>query len=218
MSLFLKSTAVDMAGGDPGPAGKPRTDELLPLARAAIAGDEDAASTLVAHVGRAMMAVVRRVLGRASPDVDDVTQDAVIAFLGTLASFRGECSVFHFAQRIAILTALTAQRRTRLRDRWTRSEETPGDDRADESGSSPMDTTAARRRRALVRDLLAELPDVIAESLGMHYALGYTVEEIASAAGVSPNTVWSRLRLGKHALRRKLDGDARLAEQLEVRG
>jgi len=28
---------------------------------------------------------------------------------------------------------------------------------------------------------------------------------------------WSRLRLGKSALRRKLDGDARLAEQLEVR-
>ena len=115
MSLFLKSTAVDMVGGESGPFAKPRMDELLPVARAAVAGDEEAAGTLVAHLGRSMLAVVRRVLGRGSPDVDDVAQDAVIAFLDSLATFRGECSVFHFAQRIAILTALTAQRRLRLR-------------------------------------------------------------------------------------------------------
>jgi len=217
MSLFLKSTAVDMAGGAPAPAGRPRSDELLPLVRAVVAGDEEAAGTLVAHVGRSMLAVVRRVLGRQSPEVDDVTQDAVIALLGGLATFRGECSVLHFAQRIALLTALTAQRRARLRERWTEAAESSADDAADERAASPMDVAAARRRRALVRDLLAELPDVIAESLGMHYVLGYTVDEIAAAAGISPNTVWSRLRLGKLALRRKLEGDARLAEQLEVR-
>lgn len=217
MSLFLKSTAVDLVGGESGPVVKPRTDELLPLARAAVAGDEEAAGTLVGHLGRSMLAVVRRVLGRGSPDVDDVAQDAVIAFLDSLATFRGECSVFHFAQRIAILTALTAQRRFRLRQRWTSPAEASGDHLADETATSPMDTAAARRRRDLVRDLLAELPDVIADSLGMHYVLGYTVEEIATAAGVSANTVWSRLLLGKSAFRRKLDGDTRLAEQLEVR-
>lgn len=217
MSLFLKSAAVDLAGGESGPVAKPRTDELLPLVRAAVVGDEEAAGTLVAHVGRSMLAVVRRVLGRDSPDVDDVAQDAVIAFLDSLVTFRGECSIFHFAQRIAILTALTAQRRLRLRERWTPPAAAPGDHQADETATSPMDSAAARRRRALVRDLLSELPDVIAESLGMHYVLGYTVEEIAAAAGVSPNTVWSRLRLGKSALRRKLDGDARLAERLEGR-
>jgi hypothetical protein len=30
--------------------------------------------------------------------------------------------------------------------------------------------------------------------------------------------VWSRLRLGKRALRRRLQGDAQLAEMLEVKG
>jgi len=217
MSLLLKSMAVDMAGGAPAPAGRPRSDELLPLVRAVVAGDEEAAGTLVAHVGRSMLAVVRRVMGRQSPEVDDVTQDAVIALLGGLATFRGECSVLHFAQRIALLTALTAQRRARLRERWTEAVESSADDAADERAASPMHVAAARRCRASVRDLLAELPDVIAESLGMHYVLGYTVDEIAAAAGISPNTMWSRLRLGKLALRRKLEGDARLAERLEVR-
>jgi RNA polymerase sigma-70 factor (ECF subfamily) len=217
MSLFPKSTAVDMAGGDPGPVAKPRTDELLPLARAAGAGDDDAAGTLVAHVGRSMLAAVRKVLGRECPEVDDVTQDAVIALLGSLRNFRGECSILHFAQRIAMLTALTAQRRLRLRERFALLAATPGDELRDDAAVSPMESAAARLRRAVVRDLLAELPEVIAESLSMHYVLGYTVDEMAVAAGISPHTVWSRLRLGKQALRRKLDGDARLAERLEVR-
>jgi RNA polymerase sigma factor (sigma-70 family) len=217
MALSAKFTVAPWLGDESSPVVKPRADELLPLARATIAGDEDAAGTLVAHLGRSILAVVRRVLGRECPDVDDVTQDAVIAFLDSLATFRGECSVCHFAQRIAILTALTAQRRLRLRERVTPATDAAAEHAADDAAASPLDGAAARRRGALLRDLLAELPDVIAESLGMHYVLGYTVEEIAVIAGVSPNTVWSRLRLGKLALRRKLHGDTTLAERLEVR-
>ena len=61
--------------------------------------------------------IVRKVLGRGHPDIDDVTQDAVIALLTALLTFRGECSVEHFANRIALLTALAARRRSRSR-RW----------------------------------------------------------------------------------------------------
>jgi RNA polymerase sigma factor (sigma-70 family) len=217
MAFFAKSTVIDVGGGEASPAVKSRVDELLPLARAASAGDVEAAGTLVAHLGRSMLVVVRRVLGRHCADVDDVAQDAVIAVLDGLVSFRGECSVFHFAQRVAMLTALSAQRRIRLREHWTVATEVPGDGVADDAGASPMESAASRLRRVLVRELLGELPDVIAEALGMHYMLGYTVEEIAAVAGISPNTVWSRLRLGKQALRKKLDGDAGLAERLEVR-
>jgi RNA polymerase sigma factor (sigma-70 family) len=217
MATFVRSTAADLVGDASGRTVKPRSDELLPLARAAAAGDEEAAGTLVSHVGRSVLAVVRRVLGRDCPDVDDVAQDAVIALLDSLDGFRAECSVVHFAQRIAMLTALTAQRRIRLRERWTLVAENPADDVADDASRSPLESTAARTRRALVRALLGELPDVIAEALAMHYVLGNTVEEIAEAAEISPNTVWSRLRLGKQALRRKLEADASLAERLEVR-
>jgi len=193
-------------------------DELAGLARAAAAGDPDAASTLVMHLGGSMFAIVRRVLGRRHADVDDVAQDAVIALLGALPKFRNECGVTHFAHRIALLTALAALRRARVRQRFT---DGSGDGELDAEAddvASPWATTVSTRRRVLVRQLLDELPDVIAEALALHFILGYTVDEIAEAAAISPNTVWSRLRLGKQALRRKLAGDARLAELLEVGG
>ena len=82
--------------------------------------------------------------------------------------------------------------------------------------SHPTGGAHATRRRQLVRQLLDELPDAIAEALGMHYILGCSVEEIAEAATVSPNTVWSRLRLGKHALRKKLANDQALLALFEV--
>jgi RNA polymerase sigma-70 factor (ECF subfamily) len=193
-------------------------DELAGLARAAAAGDPDAASTLIMHLGGSMFAIVRRVLGRRHADVDDAAQDAVIALLGALPKFRNECGVTHFAHRIALLTALAALRRARARQRFT---DGSGDGELDAEAddvASPWATTVSTRRRVLVRQLLDELPDVIAEALALHFILGYTVDEIAEAAAISPNTVWSRLRLGKQALRRKLEGDARLAELLEVGG
>jgi RNA polymerase sigma-70 factor (ECF subfamily) len=201
-------------------------DELAELARATVAGDADAAGTLVMHLGGSMFTIVRRVLGHRNADVDDVAQDAVIALLGALPKFRNECGVAHFAHRIALLTALAALRRARVRQRWTDSGDGISEDREMEREgglpieqiASPLAITVTARRRALVRQLLDELPDVIAEALALHFILGYTVDEIADAASVSPNTVWSRLRLGKQALRRKLEGDARLAELLEVRG
>ena len=195
-------------------------DELAGLARAAAAGDADAASTLVMHLGGSMFAIVRRVLGRRHADIDDAAQDAVIALLGALPNFRNECGVAHFAHRIALLTALATLRRARVRLRFTdgsgdRELDAEAEAEADDV-ASPWATTVSTRRRVLVRQLLDELPDVIAEALALHFILGYTVDEIAEAAAISPNTVWSRLRLGKQALRRKLEGDARLAELLEV--
>jgi RNA polymerase sigma factor (sigma-70 family) len=193
-------------------------DELAGLARAAAAGDPDAASTLVMHLGGSMFAIVRRVLGRRHADVDDAAQDAVVALLGALPKFRNECGVTHFAHRIALLTALAALRRARVRQRFTDGRGDGELDAEADEVASPWATTVSTRRRVLVRQLLDELPDVIAEALALHFILGYTVDEIAEAAAISPNTVWSRLRLGKQALRRKLEGDARLAELLEVGG
>jgi RNA polymerase sigma factor (sigma-70 family) len=160
-----------------------------------------------------MLRVVRKVMGHHHPDVDDVTQDAVLALLGSLETFRGACSVEHFARRIALLTALGARRRAKVRQREAEAEggaidDLPGDE------LSPLATTVASRRRVLVRQLLDDLPEVIAEALALHFILDHTVEEIAEALAVPANTVWSRLRLGKQALRRKLAADARLAEML----
>ena len=161
-----------------------RPDELLPLARAAAEGDPEAGATLVGAVGGSMLRVVRKVLGRGHPDIDDVTQDAVIALLTSLMVFRAECTVEHFANRVALLTALAARRRGRVRARQVAVESESVDEVASDQ-ASPLATTVAARRRMLVRQLLDELPDVIAEALASHFILGYTVEEIAGLVGGS---------------------------------
>jgi RNA polymerase sigma-70 factor (ECF subfamily) len=218
VSTIAKQVAGDFRIAPSAPEALPSADDLLPLARATARGDADAAATLVMHVAGPMLRVVRRVLGRQHPDIDDVAQDSAIALLRALATFRGDCSVVHFANRVALLTALAARRQLRARNDGSGGSESQArnlENVADEL-PSPLATTLAARRRQVVHDLLDELPDVIAESLALHFVLGYTVEEISAAIAVSRNTVWSRLRQGKRALRRKLEGNAQLAEMLEV--
>jgi RNA polymerase sigma factor (sigma-70 family) len=188
-----------------------RVDELLPLARAAAAGDAAGVRTLVMEVGASMLRTVRKVLGPSHPDVEDVTQDAVLALIDNLPEFRAECSVRHYANRVALLTALTASRRLRVRGRYD-DREASVEGCVDEQSPSPLATAISSRRRQLVLELLRRLPEPTAEALALHFVLGHTVEEIATLAGVPQDTVWSRLRLGKRALRRALANDARLAE------
>jgi RNA polymerase sigma factor (sigma-70 family) len=193
-----------------------RSDDLLPLATATAKGDPDAAATLVLHVAGPMLRVVRKVLGRQHPDIDDVAQDAVIALLRALPTFRGECSVVHFARRVSLLTALAARRQSVARLQRGEAQDGIIENMADEL-PSPLATTLTSRRRELIHHLLDDLPDVLQECLALHFVLEYTVEEIAAAIAVSPNTVWSRLRQGKRALRRRLEADSQLAEMLEVK-
>src|SRR5437016_3695199 len=77
-----------------------RPDELLPLAKAAAAKDPAAAASLVMHLGPFVLKVVRGAIGRGHPDVEDVAQEAVIAVLSSLPTFRGDSSVLHYVGRI----------------------------------------------------------------------------------------------------------------------
>jgi RNA polymerase sigma factor (sigma-70 family) len=195
----------------PSSSDQTRVDELLPLARAAAARDATAASSLVMHVAPLMLRVVRSVLGARHPDVEDVTQDAVIQLLASLPSFRGESTVLYYAGRIALFTALGSRRREETRVSRIDPDD-PSEQIIDHAGTSPLADAIANRRREVLLRLLDELPKPMAEALALHFVLGYTVDEIAKAANISPNTVWSRLRLGKEALLRRLERDRRLAD------
>lgn len=200
----------DVDSGSPSTSRSTRTDELLALARGAAAKDPAAASSLVTHMAPFVLKVVRSVVGRNHPDLDDVAQDAVIAVLASLDAFRADSTVLHYAGRIALFTALAARKRERGRLRHLDGE--PSD--ALEGPGSPLAELIARRRRDILLALLDELPEPTAEALALHFILGHTVAEIASAAGISANTVWSRLRLGRETLQRRLARDRRLTELL----
>ena len=54
-----------------------------------------------------------------------------------------------------------------------------------------------------------------AEVLGLHVVLGHTVPEIAESSGVPLETVRSRLRLAKQALRKRVLNNSKLREAVE---
>jgi RNA polymerase sigma factor (sigma-70 family) len=189
-------------------------DPLRTLATRAARREPAAEQTLLAAVGPAMLRVVRRILGTRHPEVQDVCQEAAVALLSALPRFAGQCSVLHFACRVAVLTAMNARRRASHRG-------TPmgldlAQDAADD-GLSPAEMAEAARRRAVLRQLLDELPWPQAEALSLHVVLGYTVVETASAVGAAPNTVRSRLRRALAALRGRINSDSNLLEVIGAR-
>ena len=186
-------------------------DGLGRLAAAAASGDAASTRRLLGQVAPSLYRVVRTVLGKAGAQAEDVTQDALIGVVHALGSFRGECGFLHYACRIAARTAMAARRA-----------------RAAEAAVEPLDAGDALevpaagedpegpQRRALLRALLDELPEAQAEALVLRVMLGYSMQEIAETTGAPLNTVRSRLRLAKEALRSRIEESPALAEMLEV--
>jgi len=197
----------------PAPAAKQRalSDPLLGLARSAKAGDAVALRTLVVSVTPALLRAARGVLGALHPDVEDITQEAALGFARALGDYREDSSVLHYATRIGVLSALAHRRRLRVRGEGLHQEL---DSDAPSTCESPADALLAAHRRRVLRQLTDELPSAQTEALLLHCMLGMSVEEVATASGVPHNTIKSRLRLAKEALRLRIEADAALRELL----
>jgi len=192
----------------------PRTLDLPTLlVDRAVRGDTAAVGQLLKQLAPGMIRAARALMGSTHADVDDVIQQSLIGLVQSLPSFRGECTVSHFASRIVMRTALAARRRNVVKS-----------DRRDDSvepdafavDPSQADVFEAERRRVLVRDLMQTLPEEQAETLALRIVLGFSLEEVAQATGVPLNTVRSRVRLAKTALKKRIEADPRLLAALEV--
>ena len=162
------------------------------------------------RVGRAVYAT----LGAGHPDADDVIQLSLIAFIQALAAFRGECSPESYACTIAVRTSLAARRRAAVQRARSGGDVEPDDMVSD--AASPRDEVASTQRREIFRVLMDQLPDAQAETFLLRVVLGWSLDEVAEATSVPLNTVRSRIRLAKEALRRRIEADPSLAEALEV--
>jgi RNA polymerase sigma-70 factor (ECF subfamily) len=207
---LVTQTGSQAAGGSP-----QASDPLLPLVRLARSGDRNAMRDLVTRVGPAMLRAVRKVMGHRTGDVEDVLQEAVEGLLLALQSFKGQCTVLHFAYRVAVLSALASRRQASFRAEFVADAPDAGETTAS-TAPSPMDDVRASRRRERIGQLLDELPPAQAEVLVLHCALGFTVEEIAVSVGRPLETVRSRVRLAKQSLRERISASRELAEILEV--
>jgi RNA polymerase sigma factor (sigma-70 family) len=199
----------------PAPAGASRRDELLPLARTVGRGDSEALRTFLSAIVPQLLRVVRRVLGPQHPDLEDVAYEAAYAVVDGLPRFRGEGTVLHFACRVAVLTAMNVRRRDAAQKRALLRDHRDLDG-VELDQPSPEEHAQIAALAPIVRELLGTLPEALAEALALHVVLGYTVVEIADAASLPIETVRSRLRLAKQALRQRVLTHPKLREAVEA--
>lgn len=199
------------AGAGAGVGGGAGPERLTPVVRRAQAGDPDAVSQVVGELGPGVLRAVAALLGRDHPDVEDLAQDVLLAVVAALPDFRGDSTLLHFAVRIAARKSVLVRRRTRNVLGWLESL-WRGEHPVRRPPASAQEETTSERRRALLRSLLSELPDAQAEALTLRVVYGHSIEEIASITHTPFNTVRSRLRLAKEALRQRIEAEPRWAE------
>ena len=187
---------------------------LAALAALAATGDMAATQKLLKALAPGMVRSARALLGSTHADVDDVVQQSLIGLVQALPAFRGDCSPQHYATRIVARIAM--HERARAKARGDRNDESVELGSIDGHSTPLPDHVAAERRRVLVRGLLERLPDEQAETLALRVALGFSLGEVAAATGVPLNTVRSRIRLAKEALRKRIEADPQLLLMLEV--
>jgi RNA polymerase sigma-70 factor (ECF subfamily) len=155
----------------------------------------------------AIAPVIRRacrgVMGVRHTDLEDTIQDCFIDATRGLAGYRFQGNLLGYVTRIAINRALASRRRSVARVRHLQLLEDLHDE-------SPLADASAGEieRTEVMRDLIRRVRPIQAETLVMRVVLGFSVEEIAVATEVSVNTVKTRLRLGKKALRQLLTWQA----------
>ncbi|MET0341285.1 MAG: RNA polymerase sigma factor [Polyangiales bacterium] len=181
------------------------------LARLAAEGDTAAMTRLLRLLAPEMARVVRGVMGPYAADADDALQQSLVAVVQALPAFRGECAPQGYACRIAFRTALAVRKRAQVAHAHAR-EHGEAEPLVEDAG---MSAESARRTR-LLRTLLDALPPDQAEALALRTMLGWSLDEIAQVAGVPLNTVRSRMRLAKEALRARIEADPTLADELGV--
>ncbi|MGO9837564.1 MAG: RNA polymerase sigma factor [Polyangiaceae bacterium] len=200
---------VPIESAAPPSAPTPRS-VAIELARTAAGGDVRATRRLLEVVAPRVARTVRAVMGARHPEVEDAAQLALIGFIQALPSFRGECDPSQFAARIAVRTAGAVRRRSRSR---LGAVDLAVDVDALEA---PPEEMEAARRKEFIRGLLDGLPEEQAEVLVLRIMLGWALKDIATTSGAPLNTVRSRLRLAKEALRRRIADDPVLTEALDL--
>jgi RNA polymerase sigma-70 factor, ECF subfamily len=190
-------------------------DPLGDLAARARTGERAAIHALLVAIGPSVLRVARQVLGPGHPEVQDVAQEAAWGVLRGLDGFRGDCTVQHFACRVAVLASMNVRRRERsqrlkaehLNELWqAEGVEAP----------SPERLALDQRAANALRELLDTLPASQGDVLCLHHMVGLTALEIAMLDGTPVETVRSRLRLGRKALLMRVLGNEQLLDTLGV--
>ena len=194
------------ANGGAGAASKADPAHLDALARQALGRDPEAVRRFLLAIAPAIGRACRGVMGARHTDLEDTVQECFVDVTRGLPYYRFEGNLLGFVTKIAVRRALMSRRRSVARLRHLQLLE----DLHDEA-PAPDANVGDMERAEVMRDLIRRVRPIQAETLIMRVVLGFTVEEIARATEVSVNTVKTRLRLGKKALRKLLTWHAHQA-------
>jgi RNA polymerase sigma-70 factor, ECF subfamily len=186
------------------PAGRAaRTEtELDELALRASDGDRQALSELLDRIHGPVVWQCRarmngRAIGQQTPE--DIAQEVLIAVCGALGRFRpAETRWMAFVYGIVRNKVIDAYRAAG-RDRSEPVEDVP-DHVDDDDRAGPEAAVLRSADRALLHELLDQLPDLQREVLCLRVAIGYSAEETARMIGSTPGAV----RVTQHRAMQKL--------------
>jgi RNA polymerase sigma-70 factor (ECF subfamily) len=82
------------------------------------------------------------------------------------------------------------------------------------SASSPELPVETHRLKDALLELLSRIPAEQADAIALRVVLGWSLEEVARTTNTPVNTVRSRVRLAKQALRAAIERDPALAAEL----
>src|SRR3954471_14261176 len=187
------------ANGGADAASRADPARLDALAREALGPDPEAIRRLLLAIAPAIGRACRGVMGARHTDLEDTIQECFVDVTRGLPSYRFEGSLLGFITKIAVRRALASRRRSVARLQHLQLLDSLHDE------LPAADANVGEMEQAeVMRDLIRRVRPIQAETLVMRVVLGFTVEEIALATEVSVNTVKTRLRLGKKALRQLL--------------
>lgn len=177
------------------------------LAQAVGSGDHHATRVLAERLFERTRATVHYLCG-GDRDADDLSQLALVEVLRSAHSFRGDCPLERWADRITVRTALRELRRRRWREKIVTLCEAP----LPEGQAAPDERILRRFLRRRLAGLLAKLSEDRRTAVMLHWVHGYSVAEIAEITESPVNTVRDRLQVAKKQLRALLLKDPGLSE------
>ncbi len=177
-------------------------DQIRTIVIAIQKGDQSQFDELYSLTNASAMAVARKYL-KQKADCEDVVQEAYITALNRINDLQKPESFSSWLNQIVATRSLNVLRKKNpvMFSEMTAEEDDADIDFEDESPQfSPEKITDMEAVSSAVSEVMDSLPEMQRDALWMHYGQDIPIKDIAEAAGVSENTIKSRLKQGRDKL------------------
>ncbi|HNX05609.1 MAG TPA: sigma-70 family RNA polymerase sigma factor [Opitutales bacterium] len=191
-----------------GAAEETRVDEDLGLVARVQAGEMAAFDVLTRKYRERILSIIYNITSNRE-DASDLTQDAFVRAFTSISRFKGQSSFFTWLYRIAVNTALSHLKKSRMRRFF--SFETINEEMAPTEIVDTLSQKSAGDRSAQLAELQEKLNEALQKLSPKHRTVvvlfeieGLNHQEIAEVMHTSEGTVRSRLHYAKQQLQADL--------------